>query len=174
MKGLARRFFKTQVNGDLRMSNKEVFDRLKLNSRQWFQTSNTKLANAVRKINTELGRERISFARIEFPGSYSFATSQTQLWGFNRSPFRMALLFLAFGKMLLPSNDDVRKQRTASCNELYKGKPNETEEEKRDRKALGMFCRYAALGHPNRKGSILYADSITSTLKRFSTISIGR
>ena len=174
MKGLARRFFKTRVNGDLRMSNREVFDRLKLNSRQWYQTSNTKLADAVRKINTELSRERISFARIEFPGSYSFAAPQTQLWGFNRSPFRIALLFLSFGKVLLPSNDDVRKQRTASCNELYKGKPNETEEEKRDRKALRMFCRYAALGHPNRKGSLLYADSITSTLKRFSTISIAR
>ena len=174
MKGLARRFFKTRVDGGPRLSNKEVFERLKLNSRQWYEVSNTKLADAVRKINTELGRERISFARIEFPGSYSFAAPQTQLWGFNRSPFRMALLFLSFGKVLLPSNDDVLKQRTASCNELYKGMPNETEQEKRDRKGLRMFCRYAALGHPNRKGSLLYADSITSTLKKFSNISLAR
>src|SRR6185369_13134844 len=59
----------------------------------WYQASNTKLANAVRKINTELGRERIAFARIDFPGSYSFAAPHTQLLGFGRSPFRMALLF---------------------------------------------------------------------------------
>jgi len=174
MKGLARRFFKTRVNDGAQLSNKEVFERLKLNSRQWYEASNTKLADAVRKINTELGKERISFVRIEFPASYSFAAPQTQLWGFNRSPFRMALLFLSFGKVLLPSNDDVRKQRAVSCNELYKGKPNETQEEKNDRKALRMFCRYAALGHPNRKGSLLYANSITSTLKRFSSITLAR
>jgi lysophospholipase L1-like esterase len=169
MKGLARRFFKTRVDGGARMSHKEVFERLKLNSSQWYETSNNALAQVVRKINTELRQPRISFVRIEFPAAYSFAAPKTQLWGFNRSPFRVALLFLSFGKVLLPSNDDVRQQRTASCNELYKEKPNETQEEKRDRKALRMFCRYAALGHPNRKGALLYADSITSILQRLST-----
>jgi lysophospholipase L1-like esterase len=165
LKGLARRFFKTQREGDVRMSSKEVFERLKLNSQQWYDTSNTQIAAAVRKVNTEIGQERIAFARIEFPAAYSFAASQTRLWGFNRSPFRMALLFLSFGKVLLPSNDDVRKQRSASCDELYKTPENETPEEKRDRKALRLFCRYASLGHPNRKGSLLYADSITNILR---------
>jgi lysophospholipase L1-like esterase len=165
LKGLARRFFKTQREGDVRISSKEVFERLKLNSQQWYDTSNTQIAAAVRKVNTEIGQERIAFARIEFPAAYSFAASQTRLWGFNRSPFRMALLFLSFGKVLLPSNDDVRKQRSASCDELYKTPENETPEEKRDRKALRLFCRYASLGHPNRKGSLLYADSITNILR---------
>jgi lysophospholipase L1-like esterase len=165
LKGLARRFFKTQREGDVRMSSKEVFERLKLNSQQWYDTSNTQIAAAVRKVNTEIGQGRIAFARIEFPAAYSFAASQTRLWGFNRSPFRMALLFLSFGKVLLPSNDDVRKQRSASCDELYKTPENETPEEKRDRKALRLFCRYASLGHPNRKGSLLYADSITNILR---------
>jgi hypothetical protein len=165
LKGLARRFFKTQREGDVRISSKEVFERLKLNSQQWYDTSNTQIAAAMRKVNTEIGQERIAFARIEFPAAYSFAASQTRLWGFNRSPFRMALLFLSFGKVLLPSNDDVRKQRSASCDELYKTPENETPEEKRDRKALRLFCRYASLGHPNRKGSLLYADSITNILR---------
>src|ERR1044072_7539288 len=165
LKGLARRFFKTQRDGEVRMSSKEVFERLKLNSKQWYDTSNTQIAEAVGKVNTEIGPERIAFARIDFPAAYSFAASQTRLWGFNRSPFRMALLFLSFGKVLLPSNDDVRQQRSASCDDLYKTPENETSEEKRDRKALRLFCRYAALGHPNRKGSLLYADSITNILK---------
>jgi lysophospholipase L1-like esterase len=173
LKGLARRFFKTQRDGDVRMSSKEVFERLKLNSKQWYDTSNTQIAEAVRKVNTEIGQERIAFARIDFPAAYSFAASQTRLWGFNRSPFRMALLFLSFGKILLPSNDDVRKQRSASCDELYKTPENETSEEKRNRKALRLFCRYAALGHPNRKGSLLYADSITNILKSIRLIAVS-
>jgi lysophospholipase L1-like esterase len=173
LKGLARRFFKTRRDGDVRMSSKEVFERLKLNSKQWYDTSNTQIAEAVRKVNTEIGQERIAFARIDFPAAYSFAASQTRLWGFNRSPFRMALLFLSFGKVLLPSNDDVRKQRSASCDEFYKTPENETSEEKRDRKALRLFCRYAALGHPNRKGSLLYADSIMNILKSSRLIAVS-
>ena len=165
LKGLARRFFKTRIDNGHKMSSKEVFERLKLNSREWYQASNSRLAEAVRKINAEVGQQRVVFAKIEFPPSYSFSAPQTHLWNFNRSPYRMALLFLSFGKVLLPSNDEVRKHRTASCNELYREKPNETPEEKTDRKALRLFCRYAALGHPNRKGALLYADSITRTLK---------
>jgi lysophospholipase L1-like esterase len=165
LKGLGRRFFKTQHDGTVSMGSKEVFERLKLNSKQWYDTSNTQLAEAVRKVNAEVGQERIAFARIDFPGPYSFAASQTRLWGFNRSPFRMALLFLSFGKILLPANDDVRKLRSVSCDELYKTPKTETSEEKRNRKALHLFCRYASLGHPNRKGALIYANSITNILK---------
>ena len=165
VKALARRFFKTQPDDGPRMSSREVFERLKVNSSQWYQISNIRLAEAVRRINAELGSERIMFAKIEFPAAYSFGAPKTHLWGLNRSPFRMTLLLLSFGKMLLPSNDDVRKQRIASCNEVYKEPPNETAKEKKDRKALRLFCRYAALGHPNRKGALLYADAITTLLK---------
>ena len=77
----------------------------------------------------------------------------------------MALLFLSFGKILLPANDDVRKQRSISCDELYKTPKIETVEENRNRRALRLFCHYASLGHPNRKGALLYADSITNILK---------
>ena len=165
LKGLARRFFKSQGDDKVRMSSKEVFERLKVNSRQWQQASDATLAEAVNRVNAELGRQRVNFVSIEFPAAYSFAAPQTNLWGFNRSPFRVALLFLSFGKVLLPSNDDVRKQRTASCNDLYKKAGNETTEQRRNRKALRLFCRYASLGHPNRKGAQLYADSITKILQ---------
>jgi lysophospholipase L1-like esterase len=173
LKGLARRFFKTQGDRDVRMSSKEVFERLKLNSKQWYDTSNTRIAEAVRKVNEEIGQRRIAFAGIDFPEAYSFAASQTRLWDFNRSPFRTALLFLSFGKVLLPSNDEVRKQRSASCDDLYKAPENETSEERRDRKALRLFCRYASLGHPNRKGARLYADSITTILKSSRLVAVS-
>lgn len=166
LKGLARRFFKSRRDdGNVRMSSKEVFERLKVNSRYWHQASNTTLAEAVSTINAELGQQRVVFVEVEFPAAYSFAAPQTHLWGFNRSPFRMALLFLSFGKVLLPTNDDVRKQRSASCDDLYKKEQDETAEQKGNRKALLLFCRYASLGHPNRKGAQLYADSITKVLK---------
>lgn len=164
LKALGRRFFKTQAHDDSRMNSHEVFERLKSNSRQWHQASNAQLAQAASRVNAEMVRPRVTFVKIDFPAAYSFAAPKTRLWGFNRSPFRMALLFLSFGKVLLPSNDEVRKQRSASCNETYKGPPNETVEQRRDRKALRFLCRYAALGHPNRKGALLYADAITKTL----------
>jgi hypothetical protein len=105
------------------------------------------------------------FARIEFPPEYSFAARRTRLWGLNRSPFRMVLVILSFGKILLPSNDEVRRQRVASCDEVYKRQPNETPEQKKKRQNGHMLCRYAALGHPNREGALLYADAITTLLK---------
>jgi len=111
------------------------------------------------------GRERVLFAKIEFPPDYSFAAHRTRLWGLNRSPFRMALVVLSFGKILLPSNDEVRRQRAASCDEVYKRQPNETPEQKKERQNGHMLCRYAALGHPNREGALLYADAITNLLK---------
>jgi lysophospholipase L1-like esterase len=172
VKALARRFFKSQPDGAPPMSSREVFERLKVNSIRWYQTSNIRLAEAARNMNAEMGRERVMFVKILFPPNYSFAAPKTHLWGFNRSPFRMALLFLSFGKILLPSNDEVRKQRTASCNEIYKDQQNETAEEKKERKALRLLCRYAALGHPNKKGAALYANAITDAL-RSSLVATG-
>ena len=166
MKAMTRRFFKTNA-GAPKMSGREVLERLTANSREWYQASNKALAEAVRKVNAELGggRERVMFARIEFPPEYSFAARRTRLWGLNRSPFRMALVILSLGRILLPSNDEVRRQRAASCDEVYKRQPKETPEQKRERQNGQMLCRYAALGHPNREGALLYADAIENLLK---------
>jgi lysophospholipase L1-like esterase len=165
VKALARGFFKTQANDTSNMNNKEVFERLKLNSKQWHESSNTTLSEAVGRINTEIGRERVVFAKIAFPAPYSFAAPKTHLWGINRSPFRLALLVLSFGKVQLPTNDEMRKHRIARCNERYVQSPGETVDQKRDRKARRLYCHYAALGHPNKKGALLYADAITNALK---------
>jgi hypothetical protein len=172
LKALARRFFKTQRDST-NMSSKEVFERLKVNSKQWYETSNKTLADAVQKVNDEIGgnRRRVAFARIEFPPDHSFAAPKTRLWGFNRSPFRMMVVILSFGKILLPSNDEMRKERAASCNDVHKEQSNETPEQEKERKAQRLYCRYAALGHPNKKGALLYAETITSILK--STIGVA-
>jgi lysophospholipase L1-like esterase len=166
LKGLSKRFLKTNP-GAPRISRKEVLERLTANSKAWYQASNKTLAEAVRKVNVGFGagRERLLFVRIDFPPEYSFAAKETRLWGFDRSPFRMMLVLLSFGKILLPTNDEVRSQRKASCDEVFGRQPNETTEQKKERKSRHLLCRYAALGHPNRKGALLYAAAITDALK---------
>ena len=50
------------------------------------------------------------------------------------------------------------------------GAPNETPGQKRGRENRLLLCRYAALGHPNREGALLYADAITNLLKTTSGV----
>jgi len=166
LKALARRFFKT-TPGAARLGRKEVLEQLTANSRAWYDASNRTLAEATRKIGSEFGhdRQRIMFAKIEFPSGYSFATKGTRLWGFDRSPFKMMLVLLSFGRIILPPNDEVRSLRHASCDEVFKRQPNETSEQKKDRQRRHLLCCYASLGHPNRKGASLYADAITEALR---------
>ena len=164
-RALAKRFFKSLSSNKTIMSSKEVFNRLRINSSQWYESSNDKLAEVVRNVNAEASTDRVTFARIDFPPDYSISAPATHLWGLNRSPFRMMLLLLSFGKVLLPSDDSVRGYRAAGCSEVYKRPSDETPEQKKERKAMKMLCNYAALGHPNEKGSVLYADAITNILK---------
>ena len=171
MKALTKRFFKIQP-GAPKMSSKGVLERLAVNSEEWYQVSNRTLAEAVQKVNADLGggRERIMFARIEFPPDYAFAAHHTHLWGLNRSPFRMMMVVLSFGRILLPSNDEVRRDRTAGCQEVFRRQLDETAERTKERQNRLLLCRYAALGHPNRKGASLYADAITDLLKTRSIL----
>jgi lysophospholipase L1-like esterase len=171
VKAMVRRFFKTTAAAP-KMSSREVFERLTANSRRWYETSNQTLAEAVRKVNAEAGGQRVMFARIDFPPDHSFEAPKTRLWGFNRSPFRMVLLLLSFGKIIVPTNDEVRGQRTASCDQVFTEQPNETAAQKKERKGRRLFCRYASLGHPNRKGALLYADAITNLLKATTPVNI--
>jgi len=169
LKALVRRFLQI-IPGTPTLSSKELLERLTANSNAWYQASNNALSQAVRNINSGLHREQVMFAKIEFSPEHSFAAPQSRLWQFNRSPFRMVLVLLSFGKILLPTNDEVRKQRSASCSEFFKRQPSETYAQKKEREQRRMLCRYAALGHPNRKGALLYADAILKLLKTPSTV----
>jgi lysophospholipase L1-like esterase len=173
LRGLATKFFKYQRNGGTKMGHKEAFEVLKNNSRQWYESSNSRLSEAVSNVNVAAGqsRPRATFVKIEFPADYSFAAPKTHLWDLDRSPFRMVLLLLSFGRVLLPSNDQMRSERSATCSEIYKPQANETREQNNNRKTNRLLCRYAALGHPNKKGAVLYAEAITNVLK--SAFSVG-
>jgi lysophospholipase L1-like esterase len=165
LKGLTKRFVKV-LPGAPRLSSKETLVRLTENSKDWYVASNKTLTEVAQKISAEIGgsHPRIVFARVDFPPEYSFAAHDTRLWGFNRSPFRMLMLFLSFGKKLLPANDEVRRQRTASCNEVFKQSPGESSDQRKEREKRRTFCRYASLGHPNRIGATLYADAVIARM----------
>jgi len=75
------------------------------------------------------------------------------------------MVLLSFGKILLRTNDETRKQRNASCKEFWKAVPAESTSDKKERKNQELLCRYAALGHPNRQGAIVYAETISEQLK---------
>ena len=144
LKALVRRFFKI-FPGSPGLSSKELLKRLTANSNEWYRASNDALSQAVRNVNSGLHREQVMFAKLEFSPEHSFAAPQSRLWQFNRSPFRMLLVLLTFGKILLPTND----QRSASCGEFFKRQSSETDSQKKEREQRRLLCRYAALGHPN-------------------------
>jgi lysophospholipase L1-like esterase len=163
---LVRSFVQSTRPDAPNLNYKQFVERLAANSREWHIASDKSLNQAVGNMNAELGSGRVAFAKIDFLPEYSFATKETRLWGLNRSPFRIMLLFLSAGKIKLPINDEVRGQRKASCDLFYQAPPNESVEQKRDRKSKRLLCHYAALGHPNRKGATLYANAIVAQLKK--------
>jgi len=167
-KAMARRFFKDNP-GAGKMSSKATLERLIINSRVWYEASNKSMAEVVAKVNADLGPPgsppRIVFAEIHFPPEYSFGAPETRLWNFNRSPFKLLLVLLSFGKIKPETNDERRKQRNASCDEFYKRLPTDTQDQKQERDNKRLKCRYAALGHLNRKGALVYADAITNQVK---------
>jgi lysophospholipase L1-like esterase len=168
MKAWAKRLFKAKL-GDPRVSSQEILKRLIANSKAWYQTSNRSIAGVVAKINSELEnqglRRRLRFAEINFLPEYSFGGAETRLWGFSKSPARRLAVISTLGKVPLETNDERRNERTRSCDQFFKEKTNETEEQKKTREIRRLLCHFAALGHPNRKGALLYADAITGELK---------
>jgi len=168
MKGMTRRFFKDNP-GAPKMSSKVTLERLTANSKVWYEASNKSMAAAVAKVNADLGpsasRPRIAFAEIHFLPEHSFGAPETRLWGFNSSPLKRLLVLLSFGKVKPETNDERRKQRNSGCDEFYRRRASDTPDQKKDRENRRLTCRYAALGHPNRKGALVYAEEITSQLK---------
>jgi hypothetical protein len=168
MRGLTKRFYKALPDA-AQLSQEVMFKRMVANSDQWYRSSNKGLDQAVKTVNAELGvpksEERVRFAKIHLLPEHSFRAPKTQLWNFESSPVRKLLAILSFGRILLRTNDEVRKQRAASCKEFWKGPPSETPSQKKERKNEELLCRYAALGHPNRQGALMYAEAIVEQLK---------
>jgi hypothetical protein len=70
------------------------------------------------------------------------------------------LAVFTFGKVSLPTNDEVSSRRWSVCEDFFRKQPGETDAQKRARKDNLLICRLAAIAHPNRKGAVMYADAI--------------
>ena len=164
LKGLARSFLKSDP-GAPQLNSKAMLQKLIANSKVWHEASNKSLAAGVAKVNAESSNPRIRFAEIHFLPEHSFGAGKSHLWGFDNSPFTKLLVLLSLGKKKPGTNDERRKQRNSSCDEYHKPLASDSSDKRKTREIDRLACRYAALGHPNRKGATLYADAITSQLK---------
>jgi hypothetical protein len=164
MRALAKRFYAATSTEARKPSDKEMFDRLSAISKAWYEASNRALTRAVAKTNEQLvaraSRQRVTFARIEFQPEYAFAAHESRLWSFDATTIRKMLALFTFGKVTLPTNDEVSSRRWSMCQDFFKKQPGETDAQKRTRKDSLLVCRLAAIAHPNRKGALMYADAI--------------
>jgi lysophospholipase L1-like esterase len=168
MKAMARMFYQPGPK-PAKQKPKDLRENLIAVSRTWYQASNAALGDAVDKVAAELAakgsRQRVLFVEIPFPPEFSFNAPETRLWSFNASFLRKLLAVLTLGRVTLQTNDEQQHQRVESCNELYKKPANEKPNQRGEREYRRLLCRYASLGHPNRKGSAIYADAIVGKLK---------
>ena len=168
MKAMARMFYQPGQK-PAKLKPKDLRANLIAASRTWYQASNAALGDAVDKVAAELAtkgsRQRVLFVEIPFPPEFSFNAPETRLWSFNASFLRKLLAVLTLGRVTLKTNDEKLRQRVASCNELYQKAVNEKPGQRGERQYRRLLCRYASLGHPNRKGSAIYADAIVGKLK---------
>jgi hypothetical protein len=168
MRALAKRLY-TPAAGAPALNNKELRARLIAISQEWYQASNHWLAVATNNVDTRQSangsRRRVLFAPVAFLPEHSFRARESRLWGFDASFLRKVLVVLTLGKVGLRTNDDRRNQRDASCKKIFTASPGETKTEKRARESQLMLCRIAAIGHPNRKGAVMYAEAISRQLQ---------
>jgi len=168
MQAMTRMFYQPGPK-PAKLKRKNLRERLIAVSRTWYQASNAALGDAVDKVTVELAakgsRQRALFVEIPFAPEYSFNAPDTHLWGFNASFLRKLLAVLTLGRVTLKTNDETQRQRVSSCNEHYKRPAGETSSQRGTREMRRMLCWYASLGHPNRKGSAIYADAIVGKLK---------
>jgi hypothetical protein len=168
MRALTKRFYKA-APGASRLSRELIFKQMVANSDEWYRSSNKTLSDTVDRVNSEIpsngSKQRVMFAEVHLLPENSFRAPKTRLWNFESCPLRKLLVILSFGKILLRPNDEVRKQRTEGCKEYWKARPDETPSQKRERKNEELLCRYAALGHPNRQGALIYTQAILDQLR---------
>lgn len=164
MRALARIFYAPTTPDGAKLSDKKLLERLTEVSAAWYEGSNQLLMEAVEKVNAGLvsrgSRQRVLFARIPFLPEHSFAARDSHLWGFNASMLRKLLALLTWGRIRLHANDEMRSQRSSVCEDFFKRVKGESDHEKRERRDRLLGCRVAAIGHPNRKGAVIYAEAI--------------
>ncbi len=169
MKLLAKiSYLPTPADGP-RLEDGKLLDRLELVSNAWYEESNRWLMAGVAKVNASLEekglRQRVLFARIPFQPEHAFGARDSHLWGFNASTPRKLLAAFTLGRVSLHANDEVRNQRSSVCKLFFTKVKGETDEQKRARKDRLLGCQLSAIAHPNRKGAVMYAESIQGQLQ---------
>ncbi len=165
----------TQNPETRRMSDRQMREKLVAISELWYQLSTSSLTQAVEAVNTELGTgsspQRILFAEIQFAPEHSFSAPDSLLWNFkfgstNLSGLRKAIVVLTLGTAAYKPNDQVSERRNKSCRETYKRPKEKEDKAKKERREVGyLACRYASLGHPNKMGSLIYAEAIKGQIQ---------
>src|SRR5262249_7049377 len=89
--------------------------------------------------------------------------------GFDATTIRKMFALFTFGKVSLPTNDEVSSRRWSMCQDFFRKPPGETDAQKRARKDSLLICRLAAIAHPNRKGAVMYADAIEEQVQNLMT-----
>ena len=156
-------------------------------SRSWYETSNSVIRDAVETVNRELGGgkvPRIHYAEMNFSPEYGFSTKQSMLWNIRFGATNVGGLrkWVAVGLDLfrvIDTNDDRWDERGRQCRaadkdfavslkELSKT-GNITASRKTDLqnrlKNFVFVCRRGSLGHPNRFGAALYAQTVVGRLQ---------
>jgi lysophospholipase L1-like esterase len=168
MRALAKRLY-TPAAGAAPLDKKALRARLIAISKEWYQASNHWLAVATSNVDARQSakgsRRRVLFAPVVFLPEHSFRARESRLWGFDASFLRKVLVVLTLGKVGLRTNDERRNQRDASCKRIFTAPPGETKAEKSARENRLTLCRIAAIGHPNRKGALMYAEAISRQLQ---------
>ncbi|MCO6511672.1 MAG: twin-arginine translocation signal domain-containing protein [Aridibacter famidurans] len=113
-------------------------------SRIWAEGSDRELKNAVAAHNERAGKEQAVFVTAPIDESTCFATKRSLLWKMAKK-----------GR----SEDDLYDHRKQVCSESIDSVQDIDLEFKK------RFCELAGLGHPNREGSLAYAESIKTTLR---------
>ena len=168
MRALARTLYAPAARTP-KLSDAQVRARLVDNSREWYEASNHWLKVAAGKVDARQAaqgsRRRVLFAEVAFLPEHSFRAREARLWGFEASFLRKLLIVLTLGKVALKTNDERRSERNASCKEVFRPPAGETRDEKHNREARLLLCRIAAIGHPNRKGAVMYAEAISKQIQ---------
>jgi hypothetical protein len=159
---------------------------LDLLSNTWYETSNGVIREAVETVNRDLGGARIHFAEMYFPPEYGFSTKQSMLWNIRFGATNVGGLrkWVAVGLDLfrvIDTNDDRWDERGRQCRAtarafddqlkaLVKAGDVSITQRKKDLKSrlkyFEFICRRGSLGHPNRFGAALYAQTLIGKLEQ--------
>lgn len=125
----------------LKIMRKKMADR----SAMWVSRSNDAFRNAIGSINSTLDSDRILFVETPITGETCFATKRPLLWQTDHDNRPADEMFAARRSECSKAFDEIKYQHYG--------------------KLTVRMCELAAIGHPNREGSIAYAEAIKDSLR---------